>query len=69
MRGINTVGLKRRGHSEEAIRKLKEAHRIVFRKGLNAADADAALAALAEGCEEVALVRAFIAESGRGIIR
>jgi UDP-N-acetylglucosamine acyltransferase len=69
VRGVNTVGLKRRGHSEEAIRKLKEAHRVIFRKGLNAADRDAELAVLAEDCDEVALVREFIRSSERGIVR
>ncbi|MFV1995094.1 MAG: acyl-ACP--UDP-N-acetylglucosamine O-acyltransferase [Verrucomicrobiales bacterium] len=69
IRAINAVGLKRRGVSAETLRKLKEAHRILYRKGYNSSQALEELAALSESCEEVALLRQFVQESERGIIR
>lgn len=69
IRGINAVGLKRQNHSKEAIQQLKEAHRIIYRRGLNVADAERELAGIEGACEELAALRAFIRGSERGIIR
>jgi UDP-N-acetylglucosamine acyltransferase len=41
--GLNRVGLKRAGYSPEQIAELKEAYRIVYRQGLSATAAAAAL--------------------------
>ncbi|MCB1225488.1 MAG: acyl-ACP--UDP-N-acetylglucosamine O-acyltransferase [Verrucomicrobiales bacterium] len=38
-RGLNLVGLQRAGFSEDAIRALRRAFRLLFRQGLNAAQA------------------------------
>jgi len=39
VRGVNTIGLKRRGFSPEAIEALKEAQRLIYRSHLTAAQA------------------------------
>ena len=72
VRGINAVGLGRHGFSEESIRALKEAYKILYRRKLNVADAVAELKeAHPEGGGDP-LVRElieFIETSERGIIR
>ncbi|MFT4546155.1 MAG: UDP-N-acetylglucosamine acyltransferase [Verrucomicrobiales bacterium] len=72
VRGINAVGLGRHGFSEESIRALKEAYKVIYRRNLNTAEA---LAQLKEAHPEEGgdpLVRElieFIDSSQRGIIR
>jgi UDP-N-acetylglucosamine acyltransferase len=39
VRGVNTIGLKRRGFSPEAVEALKEAQRLIYRSHLTAAQA------------------------------
>ncbi len=48
VRGVNSIGLKRRGFSNEAIEALKEAHRLIYRSHLTAAQAVDQIAASAE---------------------
>lgn len=72
--GLNVEGLKRRGFSAESIAGLRRAYKLIYRDGLVLADARAALDALVgESSEEVAgplrQLAAFLAESGRGIVR
>jgi UDP-N-acetylglucosamine acyltransferase len=67
--GINLVGLKRRGFSEEAIRGIKHAYKLVYRSGLRMEEALEQLAADAERMPELALFVNFIKESQRGIAR
>jgi len=45
VRGVNTIGLKRRGFSPEAIEALREAQRLIYRSHLTAAQAIEQLAA------------------------
>jgi len=33
VRGVNVIGMKRNGYSEDAINAIKEAHRLIFRSG------------------------------------
>jgi UDP-N-acetylglucosamine acyltransferase len=67
--GINLVGLKRRGFSEETIRSIKQAYKLVFRSGLRLESALEQLAADAERIPELAVFVNFIKESQRGIAR
>ncbi|MEZ4598880.1 MAG: acyl-ACP--UDP-N-acetylglucosamine O-acyltransferase [Syntrophotaleaceae bacterium] len=67
--GINQVGLKRRNFSEEAIRDIKQAYKLVFRSGLRMEDALAQIDAEMENSKEVAVFTAFIRESVRGVAR
>jgi len=48
VRGVNTIGLKRRGFSPKAIDALKQAQRLIYRSHLTAAQAIEQLAARAE---------------------
>ncbi len=67
--GLNRVGLKRNGFSEQALQALRKAYRIVYREGLLLKDALRQLRALAAESEEVARFARFIEESERGIVR
>lgn len=70
VRGINLVGLERRGFSADSIRALKEAYRILYRAKLNTKQALEELArnGLAETPEVNDLMQ-FIESSQRGIVR
>ena len=67
--GLNSEGLKRRGFSSEARQALKRAYRIIFRSGLKLEQAEEQLAELASEFPEVALMRDFIKNAKRGIVR
>ncbi|UCE20483.1 MAG: acyl-ACP--UDP-N-acetylglucosamine O-acyltransferase [Gemmatimonadota bacterium] len=67
--GLNLIGLKRRGFSEETIRHLKKAHHILFRSKLNVSQAVQRLKEQIELTQEVQTIITFIERSERGIIR
>lgn len=67
--GINTEGLKRRGFDADQLRNLKEAYRILYRDGLQLAEARQKLAALAGSQPELQVIVEFIDKSERGLIR
>ena len=67
--GINTEGLKRRGFSTEQLRNLKDAYRILYRDGLQLAEARDRIAALAESQPELRILVDFIDSSERSLIR
>lgn len=67
--GLNTVGLKRRGFSDETIRILKKAYQILYRRGLKFDKVKKELEKLAETCSEVQLILDLINKSDRGIAR
>jgi UDP-N-acetylglucosamine acyltransferase len=69
VRGINAVGLQRSGVSDEVIRQLKDAYKIVYRRNLNVGQAVGALKELDSPSAELRHLIAFIEESERGIIR
>lgn len=67
--GINTVGLKRRGFSSEAIDCLRRAYKIIFRKGLTVQEAIIELEVLKTECTEVEVLIDALLKSKRGIVR
>lgn len=67
--GINQIGLKRRGFSEEAIRGIKQAYKLIFRSGLRVEEALEQIDAEFKGCPEVAEFAAFVRNSARGVAR
>jgi UDP-N-acetylglucosamine acyltransferase len=69
IRGVNIVGLERRGVSAETIRVLKESYRILYRSNLNTKQAVEELAKSFGEVEEVRELIEFIEKSERGIIR
>lgn len=68
-RGINSEGLKRRGFSSEQIRNIKNAYRIVYRKGLKLAEAIKQIEMLVETQPELGIFLASLRVSERGLVR
>ncbi len=69
VRGINQVGLERAGYSQETIKPIKQAYRLIYRANLNTAQAVAELREKLSASDEVQAIARFIEESERGIIR
>ncbi len=69
LRGLNLIGLKRRGFSDEAISSLKKAYKILFMADLKLADAIAKIRQEIKDCPEVENLVNFIEKSERGICR
>jgi UDP-N-acetylglucosamine acyltransferase len=69
VRGVNQVGLERRGFPPEATRALREAYRLLYRSNLNVKQASEKIAADHPGPEPIAHLLEFIESSQRGIIR
>jgi len=67
--GLNLVGLKRRGFSEDLLRDIKKAYRAVFRSGLKVEEALDLIAVEVEDSPEVKIFMDFIKQSERGIAR
>jgi UDP-N-acetylglucosamine acyltransferase len=67
--GINSEGLRRRGFSADAIARIKQAYRTLYRSGLGLEEARRQLAALAASCVEVGALLEFLERSKRGVIR
>jgi len=68
-KGINSEGLKRRGFSTEQIRNIKNAYRLVYRKGLKLDEAIAQIEALVTAQPELLLFLESLRSSERGIVR
>jgi UDP-N-acetylglucosamine acyltransferase len=67
--GINQVGLKRRNFSDEAVRDIKQAYKLMFRSGLRKDEALAQIEAEMKDSKEVAVFTDFIRSSERGVAR
>lgn len=71
--GINVEGLKRRGFSPASLQALRRAYKSVYKEGLTAAVAVAALEEQAQGdpesAEPLRTLAAFVRDSERGIVR
>ena len=68
-RGINSEGLKRRDFSAEQIRNIKNAYRLVYRKGLKLTEAIDEIEALCETQPELIVFLDSLRSSERGLIR
>ncbi len=67
--GLNSVGLRRKGFSNEQINSIQEIYRVIYQRGLNTTDA---LRQIDESFDDTEFKReivAFIKESKRGIIK
>lgn len=69
VRGLNTVGLRRRGFSDEELSNLKKVYRIIFRKGLPLKEALAEAEEQFGSDKNVSYLLEFIRNSERGIAR
>jgi len=67
--GINSIGLSRRGFTEEQISRIKEAYRILFRSKLPLDEALERLRTEFGGHSEVEALVSFVASSKRGLTR
>lgn len=67
--GLNKVGLKRRGYSDERLRQLSRAYKTLYRKGLSLEDAKAELQLMGQGDEDVRLFSDFLQQTTRSVIR
>src|ERR671925_1818074 len=67
VRGVNVVGLKRAGFNEQRIRQIKEAFRVLFRKGRNLSLAMKEIEQTPGGNPDVLVLLDFIKSSKRGV--
>ena len=71
--GVNSEGLKRRGFDAETINLLRRAYKVVYRDGKTVAEAvavlDELIAEAPASASALALLRDFVRDSPRGIIR
>ncbi len=69
VRGINQVGLERRGFDTEAVRSLREAFRLLYRANLNTKQALEAIRAELPPNPQLDVLVTFVEASKRGIVR
>lgn len=69
LRGINQVGMERRGFAAEEIRSLREAYRFLCRANLNVKQACDAIREQLPANDHLAHLLAFVEGSKRGIVR
>jgi UDP-N-acetylglucosamine acyltransferase len=67
VRGVNVVGLKRAGFDEARIRAIREAFRVLFRKGRNLSIAVKEIEGGMRGSDDVMTLVEFIKSSKRGV--
>jgi UDP-N-acetylglucosamine acyltransferase len=67
VRGVNVVGLKRGGFSEERIREIRQAFRVLFRKGRNLSLAMKEIESLQRASPDILTLLDFIRSSKRGV--
>ena len=67
--GINIIGLRRRGFSNEVIQNIHNAYRIIYQSGLNITDALKKIEDEFERTTEIDYILNFVHDSERGIIR
>ena len=68
-KGLNIIGLKRRGFREDVINKIKQAYTLIYNSKYNISDALKAVKEFIEPIDEVKKIINFIETSERGIIR
>ncbi len=69
VRGLNSIGLKRRGVSSDHRRVLKEVYRILYRQGLTTGEAVGKIRDEVEFTPEVVHILKFLEKSERGVTK
>ena len=69
IRGYNKIGLERNGYGEEALRRVKEFYRLIYRSQLNVQQASEQLRETYGSEPDAQHLLEFISTSSRGIIR
>ena len=67
--GINSEGMRRNGFTPEQIANVKNAYKTLYRQGLPYEEARSQIAQAAETAPELAVLRDFLSDSQRSIIR
>jgi len=67
--GVNVEGLRRRQFSEDQIKNIKQAYKLVYRSGLRIDEAELKLEQLSQNQPELAILCAFLNTQQGGIIR
>lgn len=67
--GVNSIGLRRRGYTNEQIRDIQEIYRYLYQKGLNNSDAMDLIETELPASKERDDVVLFVRSSKRGVIR
>lgn len=68
-RGINSVGMERRGYDAETILQIKRAFKLIYKSRLKLEEAIEGLIVMADQTEEIRPMLDFLQQSGRSIIR
>jgi UDP-N-acetylglucosamine acyltransferase len=69
IRGVNSIGLERKGYSVEKIKSIKEAFRLLFRSKCNTQQGIEAIRKELPPSDEINQIVEFIEKTERGIIR
>jgi UDP-N-acetylglucosamine acyltransferase len=67
--GVNSVGLRRRGFSAEAVTKIEDIYRNIYTRGLNVSNAVKVIEQEEPKSKEKEIILKFIEDSTKGIIR
>lgn len=67
--GINIIGLRRRGFSNEVIENIHNTYRLIYQSGLNVTDAIEQIRKEIPMSPEIEYILSFVENSQRGIIR
>jgi UDP-N-acetylglucosamine acyltransferase len=67
--GVNLIGLKRNGYTNEKINEIQEIYRIIYQSGFNFSDAISKIEDEFEETPEMRLIVDFVKNSPRGIVR
>lgn len=67
--GINIIGLRRRGFTNEQIFQINEVYRTIYQRGLNTTQAIKTIEEEMPDCEYAQFITDFIRASERGIVR
>jgi UDP-N-acetylglucosamine acyltransferase len=67
--GVNSVGLKRRGFSDNTVRTIEDIYRIIFVRNTNVSKALVQVESEIQNCAEKAEIVSFIKNSEKGVIK
>jgi UDP-N-acetylglucosamine acyltransferase len=67
--GINSIGLRRRGYTNEQINNVQDIYRLIYNSGLNTTDAIAKIESEFQATVERDEILLFVRNSARGIIK
>jgi UDP-N-acetylglucosamine acyltransferase len=67
--GVNVEGLRRRQFSDEQIKNIKQAYKLVYRSGLRIEEAELKLEQLSQNQPELAILCTYLNTQHGGIIR